>query len=81
MLMNPKFLAKAGYLLLIGFGAFHMTRLIVAVITTGFLARLGKPSLVRETSKLHSTNLITLPYAYVKKVLHTKMRRTEKDLL
>ena len=81
MLMNPKFLAKAAYLLVIGFGAFHMTRLIVAVITTGFLARMGKPQLVRETSKLHSQNLVTLPFAYARKVLHTKMKRTEKDLL
>jgi ATPase family AAA domain-containing protein 3A/B len=81
MLMNPKFLAKASYLLVIGFGAFHLTRLIVAVITGGIMARFGKPQLVRETSKLHTSNYLALPFLYMRKVLHTKMRRTEKDLL
>ncbi len=79
--MNPKFLAKASYLLVIGFGAFHLTRLIVAVITGGIMARFGKPQLVRETSKLHTSNYLALPFLYMRKVLHTKMRRTEKDLL
>lgn len=81
MLMNPKFLAKASYLLIIGFGAFHFTRLLIAVISTTISGRFGKPQLVRETSKLHSNNYLTLPYHYFRKVLHTKMKRTEKDLL
>lgn len=41
--MNPKFLGKAAYLLLIGFGAFHFTRLAIALTTTMILARFGKP--------------------------------------
>lgn len=81
LLMNPKFLAKAGYLLLIGFGAFHFTRLAIAMISGGIMARFGKPTLVRETSKLHTTNIVTLPYHYMKKFFHKKLRRTEKDLL
>jgi hypothetical protein len=70
MLMNPKFLAKATYLLLIGFGAFHFTRLAIAMITGGIMARFGKPQLVRETSKLHTSNYISLPYLYMKKMIH-----------
>jgi len=81
MLMNPKFLAKATYLLFIGFGAFHLTRLALAMLTGLVLARFGKPQLVRETSKLHTNNYLTLPYLYAKKIMHHKMRRTEKDLL
>ena len=70
MLMNPKFIAKAAYLLFLGFGAFHMTRLGVALFTGMFLSRFGKPNLVRETSKLHSRNIFTLPYNYGKKFIH-----------
>ena len=81
MLMNPKFLAKAGYLLFLGFGAFHLTRLTIAIATGVFMSRFGKPQLVRETSKLYSTNFVSLPYTYMKKLLHQKMKRTEKDLL
>ena len=79
--MNPKFLVKATYLLFIAFGAFHVTRLGLALITGVFLARFGKPGLVRETSKLHTRNYLMVPYLYSKKFIHQKMRRTEKDLL
>jgi ATPase family AAA domain-containing protein 3A/B len=73
MLMNPKFLVKTGYLLLLGFGAFHITSLL--------LARFGKPTLVRETSKLHTHNYLAIPYIYGKKFISQRLRRTEKDLL
>lgn len=79
--MNPKFLSKAAYLCFIGFGAFHLTRLAIAMVSTLVMGRFGKPQLVRETSKIHSSNPFTLPFAYGRKFLHTKMRRTEKDLL
>jgi hypothetical protein len=81
MFMNPKFLGKAAYLLLIGFGTFHFTRLAVALGTTMILARFGKPTLVRETSKIHTRNYFMIPFIYVRKFLNSKVRRTEKDLL
>ena len=81
MMMNPKFLTKTAWLLFIGFGAFHLTKLTLGIMTGLVLARFGKPQLVRETSKLYSNNIFTLPYQYGKKFLHTKMKRTEKDLL
>ena len=81
MLMNPKFLTKTAWLLLISFGAFHFTKLALSLMTGLVLSRFGKPQLVRETSKLYSNNLLTLPYHMTKKFLHTKMKRTEKDLL
>ena len=43
MLMNPKFISKAAYLLFIGFGAFHLTRLALAMLTGLVMARFGKP--------------------------------------
>ena len=81
MLMNPKFLMKAAYMLFLGFGAFHLTRLGVALFSSLFLARFGKPSLVRDTSKLYTANPISVPYYYGKKFIHQSLRRTEKDLL
>lgn len=81
MMMNPKFLSKTAWMLFIGFGAYHLTRLSLALFTGLVLARFGKPQLIRETSKLYSNNIFTLPYHYGKKFIHQKMRRTEKDLL
>jgi ATPase family AAA domain-containing protein 3A/B len=81
MLMNPKFLTKTAWLLLISFGAFHFTKLALSLFTGLVLSRFGKPQLVRETSKLYSNNIFTLPYHMGKKFLHTKMKRTERDLL
>lgn len=80
-IMNPKFLIRASYLLLFGFGAFHLTRLSLALITSFVLGRFGKPTLVRETSKLHTKNYFAIPLMYARKFMHQKMRRTEKDLL
>jgi len=68
--MNPKFLARAAYFLLIGFGAFHFSRLAIALTTTMVLARFGKPTLVRETSKIHTRNYLMIPYMYIRKFLH-----------
>lgn len=62
MLMNPKFLIKSTYLLFMAFGAFHLTRLGVAMFTGLMLAKFGKPNLVRETSKLHTSNYLMIPY-------------------
>jgi hypothetical protein len=70
MVMNPKFLAKAAYLLFLGFGAFHLTRIGLAMFTGLILARFGKPSLVRETSKIHTRNYFAIPYIYAKKMIH-----------
>lgn len=68
--MNPKFLVKTSYLLFIAFGAFHVTRLGLALITSFALARFGKPGLVRETSKLHTNNYLMIPYLLAKKFYH-----------
>ena len=70
MLMNPKFLAKATYLFFLAFGAFHVTRLGLAMFTGLFLARFGKPTLVRETSKLHTKNYLAVPFLYGRKLIH-----------
>lgn len=68
--MNPRFLTKATYMLFIGFTAFHLTRLAIAMMTGMILARFGKPALVRETSKIHTNNYFALPMLFVKKFLH-----------
>jgi len=81
MLMNPKFLSKTAYLLFIGFGTYHLTKLVLGLTASVVMARFGKPQLIRETSKIYSNNIFTLPYHYGKKFLHQKIRKTEKDLL
>jgi len=45
------------------------------------MARFGKPKLVRETSKLHSNNYLTLPFMWMQKRISMSMKRSEKDLL
>ena len=81
MLMNPKFLVKSAYFMLIAFGAFHFTKLFMSVFGAVVLSRINKPQLVRETSKLHTNNLFMLPFMYGKKFVAQKMKRSEKDLL
>lgn len=64
---NPKFLVKAGYLSLMVFSAYYGTRMGFNVIGQRLMARFGKPSLVRETSKLYTNNIISLPYLWARK--------------
>ena len=64
-LMNPKFIWKAAYTRV--FGAFHMTKLGIVLAGSSLMSRFGKPTLVRETSKLHSNNYFFLPFVYMRK--------------
>jgi hypothetical protein len=43
MLTNPKFISKAAYLLFIGFGTFHLTKLALGLTASIVMARFGKP--------------------------------------
>ena len=81
MFMNPKFLVKSAYMLLIAFGTFHFTKLMMSLFAGLMLARFGKPTLVRETSKIHTSNYLTVPFVYGKKFISQRLKRTEKDLL
>jgi hypothetical protein len=51
---NPKFLYNTAYFSMMIFGAFHLSKLTIALITSSMLGRFGKPSLVRETSKIYT---------------------------
>lgn len=79
--MNPKLMMRTAYFMLLCFGAFHFSRLAINLTSTMILAKFGKPSLVRETSKLHTRNPALLPFLYGRKFFHQRLRRTEKDLL
>ena len=78
---NPKLVAKVAYSSLAVFGAFFGMRFAFQMLGMRMMARFGKPKLVRETSKLHSNNYLTLPFMWMSKRISMSMRRSEKDLL
>ena len=53
----------------------------IALAGSSLMSRFGKPTLVRETSKIHSNNYLLLPFVYMRKQILMRMKRTEKDLL
>lgn len=69
MLMNPKFLAKSAYFMIIAFGAFQFSKLFISIFAGVMLARFGKPQLVRETSKIYTRNYFLVPFIYGKKFI------------
>jgi ATPase family AAA domain-containing protein 3A/B len=79
--MNPRLIGKMAYLLFIGFLTFHFTKLALAMTTAVIMGRFGKPKLVRETSKIYTSNLMAIPFLKMKKLVTGNIRRTEKDLL
>jgi ATPase family AAA domain-containing protein 3A/B len=64
------------------FGAFHLTKLSVALLTSAMMGRFGKPQLVRETSKIYTSNYAAIPWMWTKKFVRTNVvKRSENDLL
>lgn len=78
---NPKFLAKAGYLSLMVFSAYYGTRMGFGVVGQRLMARFGKPQLIRETSKLYTNNVVSLPFLYARNVIMKQIRRRQTNLL
>lgn len=82
MIGNKRFLYNAAYLSFLVFGAFHVSRLGVAVMSQMMLGRFGKPSLVRETSKIHTSNYALIPWMYSKKFMTKNiLKHSEENLL
>jgi hypothetical protein len=54
MIMNPKFLAKGVWFALCCFAAYHGTKLGFAMFTGFLVGRFGRPTLIRETSKIYT---------------------------
>lgn len=70
------------YFSLLIFGAFHVTKLSAALATKTLMGRFGKPQLVRETSKIYTSNYALIPWMYTKKFIQKNVvRRSEADLL
>ena len=69
MLMNPKFVIKAAYLALLMFSAFHVSRLTIALGTSALMSKFGKPTLIRETSKVYTRNYLAVPFIWGKKFI------------
>ena len=79
--MNPKFMMQIVYTGGMLFGAYHFTKISLAIIGSNLLSKTSKPKLVRETSKIFSNNYLTLPFVYARKQAMMRMKKTEKDLL
>ena len=72
-LTSPTYLLKVVYLL----GAYQMTKLAAAAV----MARFGRPQLVRETSKIVTSNFFMVPWMLMKRSMHRQWRRKESQLL
>lgn len=82
VMSNPKILTKAAYLAFCVFGTYHLTRVSAQVLMTAMMSKFGKPTLVRETSKIHSNNYLTLPFMYGQKFVRKNLlKRDEANLL
>ena len=64
LFMNPKFLWKDAFMSVILFGSFHATKMGIALASHTFMNRFNKQQLVRETSKIHATNYLTLTFVW-----------------
>lgn len=78
---SPKYIFKTAYLSALMFGGYQFTKVAATMIGTGFMARFGRPSLVRQTSKLYTTNIFALPWLLMKRSVHRNIKRKEANLL
>ena len=63
------------------FGAYHGTKSFSGLVASQVMARMGKPELIRETSRLYSTNVLTLPFAFARKQALMRFKQSEEHLL
>lgn len=80
-LANPSFMFKLFYYGVATYGAFRVTKTSINVMFNTFMGKFGRPTLVRETSKISTGNFLKLPYLYAKKSMQMRMAMTEKNLL
>lgn len=78
---SPKYIFKTAYLSAMMFGGYQFTKLAATMIGTGFMTRFGRPSLVRQTSKIYTTNIFMVPWLILRRSFHRNMRRKETSLL
>jgi ATPase family AAA domain-containing protein 3A/B len=78
---SPKYIFKTAYLSAMLFGAYQMTKVTAMMVGTGFMTRFGRPSLVRQTSKIYTTNIFAVPWLMLRRSLHRNMKRKESNLL
>lgn len=78
---SPKYIFKTAYLSAMLFGAYQFTKVAATMVGTGFMARFGRPSLVRQTSKIYTTNIFAVPWLMMKRSFHRNLKRKESSLL
>lgn len=80
---NPQTLKRIVMLSMGMFGAFHFSRVFSKIVGTRFLSTFGRPALVRETSRITTSNPLMIPFIWSKKLAMAAMKRkqTEDNLM
>lgn len=80
-LSNPRYVGKTIYYMALLYGSMHCMRLGMGLGLSVLLSKFGKPSLIRETSRVVTSNPLRLPLIYGRYIWQAINRRTERDLL
>ena len=78
---SPRYIGKTIYYLALLYGSMHCVRLAMGLGLSFMLSKFSKPSLIRETSRIVTSNPLRVPLVYSKYIWQTIFKRTEKDLL
>merc|ERR1712086_915687 len=83
LLANQKAMYNAAYYMCCLFGAYHVTKLTLAVGTATLLGALRRPQLVRETSRIVTRNPLAFPFVHARKFVQQRFlgAKTEEALL
>jgi hypothetical protein len=74
-LQNPQNVKKIVTLSLGIFGAFHFSRIFFSLLSAKALSTFGKPKLVRETSKITTSNPFLIPFVWSRKFYRNNLVR------
>lgn len=80
-MQNPQTLKKVIYLSAGIFGAFQFTRLFFRLISVRLLSSFGKPQLIRETSKITTSNPMMIPFVWSRKFYKNNIKSYSEDNL
>ena len=78
---SPKLVTKTLLYTFAFLTALHGMKTSLNVLGAAIMSRFGKPTLLRETSRIVASNILSLPFLYARHMSRSLLRRSQKDML
>jgi len=78
---SPKLMTKTATFIAGSFAAIMLARAGINIMSAAILAKFGKPTLVKETSRISTDKLLKLPFLLMQRMIMRAKQKSTKDLM